>query len=138
MLLDNAERYGLYLARSLNNTNPAQVLSRRNIGIQNYSLYGYITNAICSIFWLIFSSHVAIIIIIVISTKQFDLANKDVSSLDNEVFPMEEDLVNFTQQVSPAQISIPSQVLLEETSRSGTDGKLCVPMCNQFLKIYLS
>ena len=33
VLLDNAERYGLYLARSLNDTNPAQVLSRKNIGI---------------------------------------------------------------------------------------------------------
>ena len=50
----------------------------------------------------------------------------DVSSLENEVFPMEEDLVNFTQQLSPAQISIPAQVLLEETSRSGRDGKLWV------------
>ena len=32
VLLDNAERYGLYLARSLNDSNSAQVLSRRNIG----------------------------------------------------------------------------------------------------------
>ena len=58
-----------------------------------------------------------------ISAKQFDSGNKDVSSLDNEVFPMEEDLVNFTQQVSPAQISIPPQVLLEATSRSSSDGE---------------
>ena len=64
------------------------------------------------------------VITIVISTKQLDSAKMDVSSLDNEVFPMEEDLVNFTQQLSPAQISIPAQVLLEETSRSGRDGKL--------------
>ena len=73
-----------------------------------------------------------------ISTKQFDSANMDVASLNNEVFPMEEDLVNFTPKVSPAQISIPSQVLLEETSRSGTNGKLCVLMYDQFLTIYLS
>ena len=32
VLLDNAERYGIYLARSLNDTNPAEVLSRENIG----------------------------------------------------------------------------------------------------------
>ena len=32
VLLDNAERYGIYLARSLNDTNPAEVLSRKNIG----------------------------------------------------------------------------------------------------------
>ena len=63
-------------------------------------------------------------IFIVISAKQFDAANMDVSSLDNEVFPMEEDLVNFTQQVSPAQISIPPQVLLEERSNIGSDGEL--------------
>ena len=121
VLLDNAERYGLYLARSLNDTNPTQVLSRRNIGIQKYSLFGYVANVICCIFGLIFHLNV---IIIVISTKQFDSAKMDVSSLDNEVFPMEEDLVNFTQQLSPAQISIPAQVLLKETSRSGRDGKL--------------
>ena len=50
----------------------------------------------------------------------------DISSLNNEVFPMEEDLVNFTQQVIPAQISIPPQVLLEERSNSdiGSDGEL--------------
>ena len=40
VLLDNAERYGLHLARSLNDTNTAQVLSRKNIGIQKYSFYG--------------------------------------------------------------------------------------------------
>ena len=39
------------------------------------------------------------VITIVISTKQLDSAKMDVSSLDNEVFPMEEDLVNFTQQL---------------------------------------
>lgn len=61
-----------------------------------------------------------------ISAKQFDAANMDVSSLNNEVFPMEEDLVNFTQQVIPAQISIPPQVLLEERSNIdiGSDGEL--------------
>ena len=40
VLLDNAERYGLYLARSLNDTNPAQVLSRKNIGTwREYTMY---------------------------------------------------------------------------------------------------
>jgi len=48
----------------------------------------------------------------------------DVSSLNNEVFPREEDLVNFTQQIIPAQISIPAQVLLEEKSNIGSDGEL--------------
>ena len=33
VLLDNAERYGLYLAKSLNETISAKVLSRKNIGI---------------------------------------------------------------------------------------------------------
>ena len=61
---------------------------------------------------------------IVISAKQFGAINKDASTLDKEVFPMEEDLVNFTQQVSPAQISIPPQVLLEAVSRSSSDGEL--------------
>ena len=59
-----------------------------------------------------------------ISAKQFGAANMNVSLLDNEVFPMEEDLVNFTQQVIPAQISIPLQVLLEAASKSGSDGEL--------------
>ena len=35
VLLDNSERYGLYLARSLNDTSPSQLLSRKNIGIEN-------------------------------------------------------------------------------------------------------
>lgn len=61
-------------------------------------------------------------IFIVISAKQFDAATVDVSSLDNEVFPMEEDLVNYTQQVIPALISIPPEVLLE-LSRSDSEGK---------------
>ena len=61
---------------------------------------------------------------IVISAKQFSAINMNVSTLDNEVFPVEEDLVNFTQQVSPAQISIPPQVLLEAISRSSSDGEL--------------
>ena len=65
-----------------------------------------------------------LLIFIVISAKQFDAANMDASSLDNEVFPMEEDIVNFTQQFIPAQISIPPQVLLEERSNIGSDGEL--------------
>jgi len=40
VLLDNTERYGLYLARSLNDTNPTQVLSRKNIGTWvEYTMY---------------------------------------------------------------------------------------------------
>ena len=34
VLLDNAERYGLYLARSRNDTSSTQLLSRKNIGIE--------------------------------------------------------------------------------------------------------
>ena len=39
VLLDNVERYGLYLARSLNDTNSAQVLSRQNIGTLCHHMY---------------------------------------------------------------------------------------------------
>ena len=56
------------------------------------------------------------------SAKQFSAATMDVSSLNNEMFPMEEDLVNYTQQVFPALISIPPEVLLE---RNCSDGELC-------------
>ena len=34
VLLDNAERYGLYLAKSLNETIPAKVLLRKSTGKQ--------------------------------------------------------------------------------------------------------
>ena len=37
LVLDNAERYGLYLASSLNGSNGTQVLSRGNIGMHNNS-----------------------------------------------------------------------------------------------------
>ena len=57
-----------------------------------------------------------------ISAKQFDASTMNVLSLDSEVFPMVEDLVNYTQQVIPALISIPPEVLLEG-SRSGSDGE---------------
>ena len=60
----------------------------------------------------------------VISAKLFGAANMNVSLLENEVFPVEEDLVNFTQHVIPAQISISPQVLLEAVSKSGSDGEL--------------
>ena len=59
---------------------------------------------------------------IVISAKQVDAATINISSSDNEVFPMEEDLVNYTQQVILALISIPPEVLLE-VSRSGSDSE---------------
>lgn len=39
VLLDNVERYGLYLARSLNDTNSTQVLSRQNIGTLCHHMY---------------------------------------------------------------------------------------------------
>jgi len=61
---------------------------------------------------------------LVIGVKQYGADNMDVSSLGSEIFPIPEDLVNYTQRVSPARISIPPQVLLEEISRSGLDGKL--------------
>ena len=54
-----------------------------------------------------------------ISAKQVDAATMDVG---NDMFPMEEDLVNYTQQVIPALISIPREVLLE-VSRSGSDSE---------------
>ena len=59
---------------------------------------------------------------IVISAKQFSAATMDVLSLNNEMFPMEEDLVNYTRQAFPALISIPPEVLLE---RNCSDGELC-------------
>ena len=61
---------------------------------------------------------------IAVSAKQFSAINMDVSSLNNEVFPIEENLVNFTQQASSAQIRIPAQILLEAISRSSSDGEL--------------
>ena len=42
VLLDNSERYGLYLARSLNDTSPSQLLSRKNIGIETYAHLKYL------------------------------------------------------------------------------------------------
>ena len=58
---------------------------------------------------------------IVISAKQFDATIMNISSLDNEVFPLEEDLLNYTQHVIPALISIPPEVLL---GRDCLDGEL--------------
>ena len=126
VLLDNAERYGLYLARSLNDTNPAQVLSRKNIGIIIIIEKVHLCCLQC--LWTVHAkSSIAAFLFPfyypVISAKQFGTTKMDISSLNNEVFPMEEDLVNFTQQVIPAQISIPPQVLLEAVSRSSSDGE---------------
>lgn len=53
--------------------------------------------------------------------KQFGSANMDVPSLDSEVFPMEDLVLNM--QFRPARISIPPQVLLEEVSKSSSEGK---------------
>ena len=58
---------------------------------------------------------------IVISAKQFDATIMNISSLDNEVFPLEEDLLNYTQHIIPALISIPPEVLL---GRECLDGEL--------------
>ena len=113
VLLDNAERYGLYLARSLNDTNPAQLLSRKNIGMVYWESLNsrHLYDGLFFTFPLYYA---------VISAKQFGDTNMDVSSLENEVFPTETNLINFTQQVRPAQISIPPQVLM---SRNGSDGE---------------
>lgn len=56
---------------------------------------------------------------LVISAKRFDAANMDELSLENEVFPVEGELVNYTTQFNPAQISIPRQVLLDALPVSG-------------------
>ena len=56
--------------------------------------------------------------------KQFGSADVDVSSLDSEVFPGEDLVLNM--QFRPARISIPPQVLLEEVSKSGLEGKYSI------------
>lgn len=59
-----------------------------------------------------------------INTKQIGAASVDISLSNNsvEVFPVEEDLMDDSQQVRPAQISIPGQLLLEEMSKSENNG----------------
>lgn len=59
-----------------------------------------------------------------INTKQTGPAHVDISMSNDsvEVFPVEEDLVNDSQQVRPAQISIPGQFLLEEMPSIGYNG----------------
>ena len=61
---------------------------------------------------------------LVINTKQFGAASVDALLSNNsvEVFPVEEDLVDDSQEVRPAQISIPGQLLLEEISKSENNG----------------
>ena len=56
---------------------------------------------------------------IVISARQFDATNMDMLSLESEVFPTEEELVNYTSQLNAAQIIIPAQVLLEALASEG-------------------
>ena len=65
-----------------------------------------------------------VLLLLVINTKQTGPARVDISMSNDsvEVFPVEEDLVNDSQQVRPAQISIPGQLLLEEMSRSEKNG----------------
>ena len=64
------------------------------------------------------------LLLLVINTKQIGAASEDISLSNNsvEVFPVEEDLVEDSQQVRPAQISIPGQLLLEEMSKSENNG----------------
>ena len=64
------------------------------------------------------------LLVLVINTKQFGAASVDTSLSNNsvEVFPVEEDLVEDSQEVRPAQISIPGQLLLEEISKSENNG----------------
>lgn len=72
-----------------------------------------------------------------INTKQTGPARVDISMSNDsvEVFPVEEDLVNDSQQVRPAQISIPGQLLLEEMSRSEKNGNNITALL-QFYFIY--
>ena len=55
---------------------------------------------------------------IVISARHFDATNMDIS-LESEVFPTEEELVNYTSQLNAAQIIIPAQALLEALASEG-------------------
>ena len=65
-----------------------------------------------------------LLLYIVINTKQIGAGSVDISLSNNsvEVFPVEEDLMDDSQQVRPAQISIPGQLLLEEMSKSENNG----------------
>ena len=62
--------------------------------------------------------------VLVINTKQTGAASVDTSLSNNsvEVFPVEEDLVDDSQEFRPAQISIPGQLLLEDISKSENNG----------------
>ena len=73
-----------------------------------------------------------------INTKQTGPAHVDISMSNDsvEVFPVEEDLVNDSQQVRPAQISIPGQLLLEEMSRSEKNGNNITAKINALLQFY--
>ena len=73
-----------------------------------------------------------------INTKQTGPARVDISMSNDsvEVFPVEEDLVNDSQQVRPAQIIIPGQLLLEEMSRSEKNGNNITVKINALLHFY--
>ena len=73
-----------------------------------------------------------------INTKQTGPARVEISMSNDsvEVFPVEEDLVNDSQQVRPAQIIIPGQLLLEEMSRSEKNGNNITVKINALLHFY--
>ena len=79
---------------------------------------------------------------IVISARQFDATNMDMSSVESEVFPTEEELVNYTSQLNAAQIIIPAQVLLEALTSEGnfptTDGLQFHELKDESLETMLS
>ena len=79
-----------------------------------------------------------VLLLLVINTKQTGPARVDISMSNDsvEVFPVEEDLVNDSQQVRPAQISIPGQLLLEEMSRSEKNGNNITAKINALLQFY--
>lgn len=49
----------------------------------------------------------------------------DISSLESEIFPTVEELVNYTSQFNSAQIIIPAEVLLEALASEGNSHTTC-------------
>ena len=60
-----------------------------------------------------------------ISARQFGATNMDISSLESEIFPTVEELVNYTSQFNSAQIIIPAEVLLEALASEGNSHTTC-------------
>ena len=79
---------------------------------------------------------------IVISAKQLDATDMNMSSLESEVFPTVEESVNYTSQLNAAQIIIPAQVLLEALTSEGnfptTDGLQFHELKDESLETMLS